>query len=96
MISGNVPINSQTVIQSAVNGTSLFNAVFASRLVKQEVRDGNTPGLLHDMMTSDPERAQLLKELEDDGGKASLKKIPGKTRLSASCSGTISYWSSGQ
>ena len=75
MISGNVPINSQTVIQSAVNGTSLFNAVFASRLVKQEVRDGNTPGLLHDMMTSDPERAQLLKELEDDGGKASLKKI---------------------
>ena len=73
MISGNVPINSQPVIQSAGNGTNLFNAVFASRLVKQQVSDGNAPGPL--TMTSDPARVKLLKELEDDGGKASFKRL---------------------
>ncbi len=70
MISGNVPINSQPIIQSAGNGTNLFNAVFASRLVKQQVSDGNAPGPL-----SDPAREKLLKELEDDGGKASFKRL---------------------
>ena len=73
MISGNVPINSQAVIQSAGNGTNLFNAVFASRLVKQQVSDGIAPG--PPTMTSDPARAKLLKELEDDGGKASFKRL---------------------
>ena len=73
MILGNVPINSQPVIQSAGNSTNLSNAVFASRLVKQQVSDGNGPGSL--TMSSDPARDKLLKELEDDGGKASFKRL---------------------
>ena len=75
MISGNVPINSQAVIQSANNGTDILNASFASRLVKHSVKLNMATAPLAETMTRDLTRERLFKEVEKDGGESSFKRL---------------------
>ena len=75
MISGNAPINPQAVLQSASNVTTMPSASFASRLVTHGFDPDTVARRMAELMTSDPARAKLFKEIEEDGGESSFKKL---------------------
>ena len=75
MISGNVPINSQPVFQPASNGTTKLSSSFASRLATHGFDPDTVAKRMAEMMTSDPARAKLFQEIEEDGGESSFKKL---------------------